>query len=203
MLFHVPTRIRDTLTVLALVLSTAISAAAAWEVLRQDLPEPISSDPTDVVLMLANDDLTTASLPHKRRLIERLKGEFRRSTDWASPLATLDAEERARFDENFAELSYQFLLDEAEVYFSVPESRRERYLARSARQIFRWRDLARGDLEGAANGGLRGFLQLLEPLLARIEQAEPQQREQLIEFGRALSTQSVRSRLEQYPGELD
>lgn len=188
---------RDLLSLLALVVLTAVSLWGAALVAKQEFPDPATLEPIDVRQWLTQRDLARASTADRSRLIRRLEERIRAGERFAKEKA-LEPAERRQLQDNLLPLLEQWFHDKANAYAQQPADRREAWLDREVGQLERL--VPRGSREKPSVLGLPRSLYAIGLIGSQMEQwiqaANPRMQPRLREFQQALAKRLLSDRRE-------
>jgi len=150
--------IRETLTWIVLVTTTAISVAACVQVARSSLPDEAALELSDLRQWLLARDLSKATQRQRREIVQELEANFSQGGDWPVELELLHDERLERFTDNVAVLMREWLLEKTETWESIDEQDRDAYVDEQIDAILRWRVVMAVDDLGAATSTLHEAL---------------------------------------------
>jgi hypothetical protein len=91
------------------------------------------------VRRISDESFAQTPREERLRLAWRLEREFSRGVDLRPAVQNLSQPERARFDQNFNELTEAWLLEKVDTFFGLPDDRaRSHYLDRQATRVKSW-----------------------------------------------------------------
>jgi hypothetical protein len=179
-------RLRDLLCALAFFVLTSVSVWAAVQVSRQDYPDAAALEPVDLGQWLIERDLSQASVATRSRLARRFEEDLRNgaAANWIGQLRSVEPQQTARLQENFAAIMEFWYRDKVNRYFDQSPDRREAWLDREIGRLERVLKGLRGKNDTVA--GMSGSLYLLGIAGSYIEQwtqrADPPMQERMREF---------------------
>ena len=132
-------RLREVITLTALVVLTTISVASAVYVARHGLHEPQLGADSDLLTLVSTTDLLKEPVDMRLRVVRRLEPKFLGGVAWRNRIESLDDESWARTQANFKELTRLWLIEKAESYHALPEGDpQEEYFRSQAKNMMSW-----------------------------------------------------------------
>ena len=188
---------RDLISALVLVAAVAVSVAAAVRVARQKLPDEVAQ-PLDFDVWMIDRDLSQESEATRQRLARNIEQGLR-DGDWAARVRKLDADQRQRVEDNFAQVLELWFLDKMHRYFAQPEHKRQEYLDREIDKLMRLVQ-ARMPSGARSRGGFPGALVGIGMMNHQVDEwiaaADPALQPQMREFQIALQNRLIARELE-------
>jgi hypothetical protein len=186
----VPKNRRGILWLLALAALLAAAIGAAVPFLAPGLPDPAVASRDELLRWLVTRDLAQESPSTRLALVERLEQEFRSSMDWDAFDAKMTEAQRKRLWSNIPLLLGPWLSEKASVYAQLPERQRPQFIDGVIDSLLAWRGVDRLQARHSSDASPGRSRSLLAVLLEQVEEckrnAEPQQRDRILQFLGAL-----------------
>ncbi|MEX0711090.1 MAG: hypothetical protein WD278_01995 [Pirellulales bacterium] len=177
--------VKDSMSALVLVLAVAISLAAAVRVFRSDLPRDEVIDHVRLGRRLAKEDLSDQPRSSKLELARRLEQGLGEGYDWQADFDRLSPRDQERFLDNLSELMYVSILDKVDAYFALPPAERSAYLDAEIDHVMGWPLVAANRGAPLADRVGSAPAKFVEQVRQRYAEADPAQRQRMIEFATA------------------
>jgi hypothetical protein len=193
---------RGLITAVVLVALSAVSLAAAWQVIRQGLDTSALGEPDEIFAWLARNDVEPLPVETQKKLTRRVEAQVRAGADPRFHLAGLTPQQQQRFQNNVRTLTRCWLKEKVAGYFARSEDDRNEYIDRELATILKWPVVVRafGDDSSSATSasavGLVDQLVELVPLLDDlIRQSGPDEQRQIQEFIVAVQNRAAAQQL--------
>jgi hypothetical protein len=193
---------RSVLTGMVLLALSAVSLAAAWQVISGGLETSSLGAPDEIFAWLADHDVRPLPRGVQMKLVHRLEGQMRAGADPYAQLVGLRPAQRGRLQQNVQALTTVWLQEKVAGYFARDEDDRGEYIDRELAAILQWPAIVRQTSEesGAAavtdRSGLVNQLIELAPLVEHaIQQSDVEERRRIQEFVVAVQNRAAAQRI--------